>query len=155
MRAASTNLAAIVVGAALALLPGKADASTGYPAEIQTKLNLSYAPACSICHAGGDTDAGTVTTQFGALMESRGLVGGNNLASLDAALAALEGEGSLYITYLQQNIDPNNPSTDSNPGITYGCFNVTGRGPTSGALGLLVVALVFLAFLRRRGPRGA
>ncbi len=155
MRAASTDLAAIVLGAALALLPAQVDASTGYPAELQAKLNLSYAPACSICHAGGDTDAGTVTTQFGALMKSRGLVGGNNLASLDAALAALEGEGSVYITYLRQNVDPNNPSTDSNPGITYGCFNVTGRGRTSGVLGLLVVALVLFALLRRRGRGGA
>jgi hypothetical protein len=152
MRGTRTRLAVVFLGA-LAFLPARAGASTGYPAEIQTQLGLSYTPACSICHAGGDTDAGTVTTQFGSLMVSRGLLGNNNLPSLDGALAALEGEMSIYITYLKDGVDPNNPTTSPIPGITYGCFNVTGQGPASGGLGLLLVGLALL-FLVRPGARG-
>lgn len=155
MRGASIRQAVVVLGAALAFLPPRAGASTGYPAEIQSQLQLSYAPACSICHAGGDTDGGTVTTQFGTAMVSRGLVGDDNLPSLDGALAALEGEMSVYITYLRDDVDPNNPSSGTIPGVTYGCFTVTGQGPASGELGLLVVGLVLVFLLRPRGPRSS
>jgi MYXO-CTERM domain-containing protein len=150
MRGASIRQAVVVL-AALAFLPSSAGASTGYPAEIQSQLQLSYTPACSICHAGGDTDGGTVTTEFGTAMVSRGLVGGNNLPSLDGALAALEGEKSVYIIYLQDDVDPNNPSSSTIPGITYGCFNATGQGPAPGGLGLLVVGLILVFLVRPRG----
>jgi MYXO-CTERM domain-containing protein len=148
-----TRLSVVALGAALAFLPASALASTGYPAEIRAFLKLSYTPACSICH-GSDVDAGTgAATAFGSIMEEFGLVGGNNLLSVDGALQGLQGSMSIYITYLQDDVDPNNPSSGNIPGITYGCFNVTGQGPSSGGLGLLVVALalLFLLQLRRRG----
>ncbi len=150
MRDPRIHLAVGGLAATLAFLPGRAAASTGYPAEIQSQLQLSYTPSCSICHAGNDTDAGSVTTQFGSLMVSRGLMGGDNLTSLDGALAALEGEMSVYITYLRDDVDPNNPNTSTIPGITYGCFNVTDQGPASGGLGLLVVGLALLVLVRPR-----
>ena len=99
---------------------------------------------------GGDADAGTVTTAFGTYMVSRGLQGGNNLLSLDGAIQGMVGEKSIYITYLQDGVDPNNPTSGYIPGITYGCFNVTGQGPSSGGLGLLLVALTVLFLLLRR-----
>jgi MYXO-CTERM domain-containing protein len=145
----------VALGAALAFLPTRAGASTGYPAELQSQLSLSYTPACSICHAGGDNDAGTVTTAFGTYMVSRGLVGGNNLASLDGAIAAMVGEKSIYLTYLQDDVDPNNPSTSPIPGVTYGCFNVTDEGPSSGGLGLLLVGLAVLCLVLPRRRRHA
>jgi hypothetical protein len=149
MRGAVAKLsAAVAVGFWLA--PAFARASTGYPAEIQTQLNLSKPPACSICHAGGDTDAGTVTTPFGTTMVMFGLMGGNNLSSVDGALAGLEGTNSPYIAYLKANEDPNNPQKA--PGITYGCWVVPAERPTAGVGGLLFLGLMLLVLLRAR-PR--
>ncbi len=153
MRRTRARMGLVALGAALAFLPRPALSSTGYPAELQTQLGLSYTPACSICHAGGDADAGTVTTPFGTYMVSRGLVGGNNLASLDGAIAAMVGEKSIYLTYLQDDVDPNNPSTSPIPGVTYGCFNVTDQGPSSGGLGLLLVGLAALCLVLPRRRR--
>jgi hypothetical protein len=150
MRGPRTQVAVVVLAAALALAPAHTQASTGYPAEITSQLHLSYMPGCSICHASGDTDAGTVTTQFGALMVSDGLFGGNDLASLHQALAALVEEKSVYITALQDDVDSSDAGSSGNPGITYGCFNVTGQGRAPGALGTLLVGLVLLCLL---GPR--
>jgi hypothetical protein len=155
MKGTRTRLG-VVLSAALAFLPLRALASTGYPAEIQSQLQLSYTPACSICH-GSDVDAGTgAATPFGSTMVEFGLMGGNNLPSLDGAIAGLVGEKSIYITYLQDDVDPNNPSTSAIPGITYGCFNVTGQAPSSGGLGFLLVglSLLFLLNVRARGRNG-
>ena len=155
MRGPSAQLAVVVAGAALAFLPARAGASTGYPAEIQSQLSLSYTPPCSICH-GSDVDAGTgASTAFGTTMEEFGLVGGNNLPSLDGALQGLEGEKSIYITYLQDDVDPNNPSSSSSPipGVTYGCFQAAAQGPSAGGLPafLLGLAVLFLFLARRQG----
>jgi hypothetical protein len=137
-----------------ALLPGPAMASTEYPTEIQTQLQLSYTPPCSYCHAGNDTDAGTATTPLAVDMENFGLQGDNNLPSLDGAIAGMEGSKDIYITYLQDDVDPNNPSSSAIPGITYGCFNVTGQGRLAGTPAFLLVglALLFLVLPRRRPP---
>ena len=128
---------------------GPARASTEYPAEIQKQLSLSYTPECSICHAGGDTDAGTATTPFADAMVSYGLMGDNNLPSLDGALAGLEAVNSPFISYLKEGVDPNNPSSGGVQPPTYGCFNMTGQGPSAATAGLFLLALVLL--LRRRG----
>jgi hypothetical protein len=137
------------------LLPAAALASTGYPAEMQAQIPLSYVPACSICHAGSDTDAGAALTGFGTKMVSFGLMGGDDLPSLDGALEGLEGSNDPSIGYLKEGLDPNNPNAGSTPGITYGCFNVTGEGPSAGAGSVLVVGLALLLVLRRRGARRA
>lgn len=145
------KLGAAVAGSLL-LAPAQARASTGYPAEIETQLKLSYTPACSICHAGGDTDAGTVTTPFGSTMVTFGLMGGNNLPSVDGALAGLEAENSPYIAYLKAGEDPNNPQKA--PGITYGCLVVTAERPTAGLGSFAVLGLVLL-LLHRFRPRAS
>lgn len=141
-----------VVTVGLFVAPAQAVASTGYPAEIQSQLSLSYTPACSICHAGGDTDAGTVTTAFGTTMVMFGLMGGNNLPSVDGALAGLEAGNSPYIAYLKAGEDPNNPQKA--PPITYGCLVVTAERPAAGLGGLLVLGLMLLLLLRAR-PRAS
>jgi hypothetical protein len=144
-------LFALAVGLVAAAWP--AQASTEYPAEIQSQLGLSYTPPCSICHQGGDTDAGTVTTEFGTTMVSFGLVGGNNLASLDGALAGLQGEMSPYIGYLKDGVDPNHPNSGTVPSLTYGCLDVTGQRSSAGAATLAVLALGLALFLRPRRAR--
>jgi MYXO-CTERM domain-containing protein len=147
MRRAFKTLVVLTYLSGVALLSARAAASTGYPAEIQARLQLPYTPPCSYCHPGGDPDAG-VGTQFGMAMVSFGLMGGNNLPSLDGALAGLEGTGSVYITDLQNGVDPN----ATVPPITYGCFSGTNEGRTTGpaALFLLGLGLVFL-FRPRKG----
>jgi MYXO-CTERM domain-containing protein len=139
----------------LGLSSGWASASTGYPAEIQAQLQLTYTPGCSICHSDGDTDAGTVTTPFGTTLVTFGLVGGNNLPSLDGALEGLEGEHSPYIGYLQEGLDPNNPNTGSTPPLAYGC-STTGHSPSAHAAALLLLALglLFLSHSRRLSNTG-
>jgi len=148
MRLVSAGAAFCLLLAAL-LLSGPAVASSNYPVEIQKQLSLSYTPACAICHAGGVTGYGTVTTPFGQAMRARGLVC-CDIASLDTALAALEAEGSPYITYLQQGLDPNNPGAGAVPPATYGCLAVTGPGRV--APGFAVLALLALRAGRRRSP---
>jgi MYXO-CTERM domain-containing protein len=137
---------------ALVLSPGPARASSSYPAEIQKQLGLSYVPQCAICHANGVTGYGTVTTPFGNTMRSRGLVC-CSLTSLDTALAALEGENSPYITYLKEGKDPNNPGAGTVIPPSYGCFSVTGQGPSSGAGAAVALLLLAAAVLRRRTAR--
>jgi hypothetical protein len=140
-----------VVGSLLGfgLLPARASASTGYPAEIQSQLQLSYLPHCSICH-GSDVDAGTgMTTKFGMAMVTFGLQGGNNLPSLDGALAGLEGTNSPYIADLKDGADPN--GTGPIPPVTYGCVQGAGRAPAASPAGLLGLGLVVLFLVCPRG----
>ncbi len=154
MRRASSAHWLLALALGLLLVPPRAArASAGYPAEIQKQLALSSPPACSICHAGGDTDAGTVTTAFGTTMVSRGLMGGDNLPSLDGALAALEGEMSPYIADLKEGLDPNNPNAGGVAPITYGCLEVTGQGAGSSVAFLAVLGLALLLLLRPRRAR--
>jgi hypothetical protein len=150
MSRALLRLAALALLLGMALLPARALASTGYPAEIQTQLQLSYSPPCSYCHANNDTDAGTVTTPFGLKMVAFGLAGENNIPSLDGALAGLVATNDPYIADLRDGIDPNNPTSSSVPPITYGCFNVTGQSRTTGPAAVFVLALALLFLLRPR-----
>ncbi len=154
MSRASSHVALLLVLLA-SLGPGLARASATYPAEIQSQLGLSYTPACAICHANGVTGYGTVTTPFGEAMRAVGLVC-CSIPSLDGALAALEAENSPYITYLKQGLDPNNPGAGAVPQPTYGCFSVTGQGPSRvGGGALLALALLGLATRRRWRLPGA
>lgn len=146
-RRSSHALLGFLVG--VALVGGEARASTGYPAEMQSELPLTYTPACALCH-GTDVDAGTgYSTKFGTDIGNYGLVGGNNLASLDGALEGMVGSMDPLIADVKDGIDPNgSTATNSIPDIAYGCFNVTGQGPTGGMAGLLLVGLVLLVLVR-------
>jgi hypothetical protein len=137
------------------IAPLAARASTGYPQEMEAQIPLTYAPACSICHAGNDTDAGAALTGFGTMMVMYGLMGDDNLPSLDGALEGLEASNDPSIGYLKEGLDPNNPNAGSTPGIAYGCFNVTGQGQSAGAGALVVLGLLALRFLPRRSGRRA
>jgi len=119
--------------------------SETFPAALQQALNLSYQPSCSICHAGGVTSFGTVTTPFGAKMRSRGLVAGD-VGSLRTAVMALQAEGSPFIAAL---IDGRNPNSG---GQSYGCGggSIAPRGAEPWPW--FALALVALGIRRRRSP---
>jgi hypothetical protein len=155
-------LSALLLGAVL--LSGRSRASTEYPAEMKSELPLSFTPACALCH-GSDVDAGTgYSTKFGQDIELYGLVGGNNLPSLDGALEGMVGSKDPLILDLEDGSDPNGTATAGDggtsastiPPITYGCFNVTGQGRTPGFGGILVLGLALIFLLRpwafRRAP---
>ena len=136
----------------LALAAGPARASSVFPDRIRVDLALSYTPACTLCHVG-NPGIGTATTPFAISMRARGLVAGN-LSSLDTALAALEAEhtdsdhdGVPDIEELKAGTDPN-VAGGSLETPTYGCFNVTGRGPGTGSTLAALLALVLV--VRRR-----
>ncbi len=152
MRCTSSSLAVLVLAGGLAVLPAPARASSSYPAEIQKQLAVSYTPACAICHANGVTGLGTVTTPFGEAMRADGLVC-CDIASLDAALAALEAQMSPYITDLKENIDPNDPNESASSPLTYGCFNITGAGPVAGPAHAFLLGFALLVLVRTRSGR--
>lgn len=152
-----------VVLAALSL-PTVAAATPEFPAEIQAHLNLSYQPACAVCHAG-TPGAGTATTLFAMTLKSHGLVPYSN-GSLDTALDDIKaantssaGDGISDIQKLENGEDPNSVVGEGGvqatpfPPPDYGC-NV-GRGRISfGSLGAALGVLGIAAGTRRRSRRG-
>lgn len=147
MRGIPSRVALVVLALGLATAT-PARASSDYPGEITKQLSLSYTPDCAICHQNGVTGLGTVTTAFGEAMRAQGLVC-CDIPSLDAALAALESQGSPYIADLKKNLDPNDTNESASSPLTYGCFNVTGQGPSTGAAVLFLLGLL-LVLLRPR-----
>ena len=113
--------ARIVVAALTATLawvgaPRAAQATAGFPGEIQTHLALSAQPpsSCSLCHTTGSAGGkGTVNTPFGVSVRGHGAVA-NDSAALDAALDAMDKDGTDSdgdkvpdITELRNGTDPN------------------------------------------------
>lgn len=141
--------------AMLLLLAPPAHATPGFPAAIQRALGPAQAPPCALCHAGGATGRGTVTTPVGQALRARGLQAGDE-SSLAAALAALErdrvdsdGDGALDVDELRAGADPNRAA--DLPAVEYGCA-LSGPG-AGGALPLLLLALALVLVQRRRTTR--
>jgi hypothetical protein len=155
----SSDLVAASI-AALVLLgaPRHALATPNFPGVIARELKLPGPPDCTLCHSGGQTRRGTVTTPFGTSMRSRGLVAYDE-ASLVKALAALTAEkkdsdqdGTPDIEELKAGTDPN---AGGGPGETlpppeYGCaIHPAGReSPFAMIFG--AIALSSLVVRRRR-----
>lgn len=151
MKSGVLKLAISVLMLGAALMPGRARASDGYPAEMQKFLPLSFTPACSLCH-GTDVDAGTgYATKFSQDAQMFGLVGGDNIPALDGALEGMVGSQDPLIVDLEDGSDPNGGSAI--PPISYGCFNVTGQGRTPGWGGILLLGLTLLFLQRPRARR--
>jgi hypothetical protein len=109
---------AVVVAMACSVIARDAHATPNFPDEIKAHLMLQASPPCAICHQGGVTGLGTVTTPFGKSMRARGLVP-FDLGSLDNALDQMKsgnvssvGDGTPDIQKLQMGIDPNARVTD-------------------------------------------
>jgi hypothetical protein len=151
MRARLHTLALLVCGA------GAAAASEEYPSIVAAQLSLPYVPACSLCHVGGKTGAGTARTPFGWSMRARGLKSGD-VALVAPALDALQrdrvdsdGDGVEDVRELLAGTDPNVAGGSSfalRADPAYGC-----NSGGSASLLPLVVALIFAArrsAIRRR-----
>jgi hypothetical protein len=102
------------------------DATPNFPALVQQFVQSSSPPACTICHSDPNGGVGTVTTEFGLYLRSRGLVGLDD-ASLRNALTAAQSErhdsnndGITDIDALRQGLDPSGNQGASSP-PSYGC----------------------------------
>ena len=149
--AAAALLVSSLVGAR------EASATENFPRAIGKHLGAPYYPECAICHVGGKTGGGTVTTPFGRSARARGLVAEDE-GILTAVLDRMRSEkvdsdadGVTDIDEILAGSDPNLPPDDTIGLQKYGCVGTVAsergaRGPAGAAL-LVVVAL---AAARRR-----
>lgn len=147
----------IVAVLALLLAAAPARGTPGFPDALAAHLGATARPSCSVCHAGGATGNGTVTTPFGAAMRARGLVAfdeGSLAQALDRMAADQidsNGDGVTDVEELQQGLDPN-AGAAATGAPSYGCVGrVAGGARPSGELALLAAAA--LLWRTRRGRR--
>ena len=161
----------LVVGSAFVAVlvtPGAAFATPEFPGLIQTFVNATEAPPCTICHTALQGGLGTVDKTFGMYMQSRGLTFYNDPA-LETALMADQAEMHSSnsqkvpdIVALSMNEDPNtllpygasdSVSTGPEP-PTYGCgAHVAPVGDAAPAAGFGALAALFGVAAIRRGRR--
>lgn len=144
---------------ATTLAAGTALATPGFPGALQNDLSLSFEPACSLCHEGGKTGNGTVTTPFGSAMRSRGLVADDD-SSLAAALGKMmdesvdsDADGTTDTDELVAGTDPNVAGGGSIAQATpqYGCgATIAVNRPVTGQSATFVAAVVAAAALTLR-----
>jgi hypothetical protein len=153
--------AALFIGTLVFFSASDVSATPSFPGVIQQHLGTKAAPECKVCHKGGVTGSGTVTTPFGNSMRARGLVK-NDEGSLKTALDALRAEktdsnkdGRGDIDALIAGVDPNvagsadgGPGAEPFPDAEYGCGNMSGASP-SGLGGALMVAFALMRSIRR------
>lgn len=150
----------VAASLAIALIASVSRASPSYPEGLQKDLSLSYAPACSLCHAEATkVDAGAADTPFDGSLVARGLKGGDAADTLKKALDAMradgvdsDGDGARDLDELSWRGDPNHYDGPLGSDITapeYGCaFSPASRAPFVAFV--FALALVALAFARRR-----
>ena len=167
-----------VFGAAVFGIVSHAQASPSYPQELKTALDLSYVPACTLCHSSGGVggNASTVDTPFGKSMVARGLRGatdsGDGGGALDAgaidptlqqALDAMrrdgvdsDGDGAEDLDELAWGTDPNTYDglkPNSTPAVSYGCQMLPGsRSP--GGEAILLLGFTLASYRRKAGSTG-
>jgi hypothetical protein len=96
-------------------------ASPLYPGTLESELELSCLPPCTVCHATAAGGTGTATQPFAVSLQELGLTGASNTESLQTALAQAD---PADIEALQSGLDPNDGSEFCaviSP--TYGCFS--------------------------------
>jgi len=141
------------------LIPGMAKAVQTYPAEIQSHLQLSFTPPCTLCHATSNGGLGTVVTLFGKSMIDVGL--STNFDSLDVALDRLatnnvdsNADGSPDIQELENGRDPDTGKPFAKvEQQQFGCGAMIAKKPPHGAASVLAGACLALAFSCRSRSR--
>lgn len=150
---------ALLATVAMLLAPREALATPAFPGVIARELELAAPPACDLCHAGGVTRRGTVTTPFGTTMRSRGLVAYDE-RSLATALKAISAEnkdsdedGTPDVQELKEGLNPNLATGEDFPPPEYGCAVRSSRDSRSGAFALVLIGLCAGARRRSRTRR--
>ena len=143
------------------LLIGAASASSVYPTDLVTALDMPCAPTCMVCHDTNSGRNGTVIQDFGLAMMDRGLTGASASELLDTALEAMaadradsDGDGTTDTEELAAGEDPNPGGATFCSVVTpeYGCS--TGGGVASSSV-LAVLLGGGMARRRRRGVESA
>jgi len=151
-----------LVAAAIAFAARVASASPSYPDALDADLGLPAAPGCQLCHHAAAAPVGPVDTPFGEAMVARGLMGGDDVASLSAALVRMrsdhvdsDGDGAEDLDELSWGGDPNHadvPEGGPLTPVTYGC--ALSGAPTAWPAGAVLAALALVAAGRRRAASG-
>ena len=140
--------------------PNAAHAIPPYPGDLQTALDLSYTPQCALCHQGGVTGLGTVTTPFGVSMRKYGLT--DDPSTFTGALDQMEsnnvdsvGRGFSDIEALKMDINPDTVPPNAIPTSplppSYGC-SASGAGATRGSFWMAGM-IAMLGVTRRRNRK--
>jgi hypothetical protein len=154
---------AIAIPAAVMLSALPASASPTYPEALAGQLELSCAPACTLCH---DTMAGgslTANQRFGIAVRRLRLASGNTeqllqvIAQLEANGTDSDGDGTGDVAELRAGGNPNDP--DNAP---LGCYTpppaddeggcAVSSVPRGTVLPLIAGLLIAAVMLRRRIP---
>jgi hypothetical protein len=144
------------------LVAAPARASSIYPSDVQSALDMDCAPTCMLCHATNSGGGGTVTQAFGQAAMDAGLTGGANsellaqvLTDLETSGSDVDGDGTTDIEALAAGLNPNGGDAfcaadggEAAPTPTYGCLDTGGRH-TAGA-GFAALLLTAGAVLVRR-----
>jgi hypothetical protein len=117
----------------LMVVAGFAHASVTYPEAIKTKVGLSSAPACTVCHISpGDSP----TKPFYKSLQKYGLTSGGNTVALESALTSLttnqddsDADGVSDINELKTG---GNPNVKDQTAATDGGVSSDGGTPTGG-----------------------
>jgi len=134
----------LAVALAVTATSVSAFATPTFPTVMQDELKLSTEPACAVCHAGGLTVRGTVTTDLGAALMSRGMVAYDE-AKLRTAIQALVAEKNPAMVAFTGGGGAS-PTTVQGP--EYGCHVAGQRG--TGDMALIAAAAVAGLVLARR-----
>lgn len=153
----------------VALGSASAWASPTFPDSVKSDLNLSYSPACTLCHNNQSGGAGTATQPFAVSMKADGLISGDR-PSVQMALTKMTSDktdsdkgGVDDVTELKNGTNPNDPSDDHNQSNgtpttaspAYGCGASAHIAPNPETEGWMVggLAMAIGAFVLRRNRK--
>lgn len=157
-----------LLGLALWLWAGTAQASPNFPGVIADELPGAPTPACTLCHNNALGGADTATTPFGMTVSARGLQGQGDADMLRVVLGILEaenkdtdGDNISDLDELSAGTDPNVAGGDGVEPASYGCsVSTSSNAPGTTApwhLAWPALALVGLHLRRRhlKSPQAA